>query len=83
MSEMGRRELENRYYKDGGEGDRYISGLALPRGDDGLIRDIRFVKCDFHPICGSLKNVFVGCEFIECEGQEYLVRRESNEVSQL
>jgi hypothetical protein len=64
-------EYESYYFKD----DRkhkgpLMSGCSIPKDADGVCRNIRFVKCDFHPCCADIK--FEGCEFVDCDGDDYL-----------
>lgn len=66
------REIINHYFKDDGAHTRYMSGLPLPVDADEVVRNIRFIDCTFHPQCGSVK--FEGCEFVNCDGVEYLRR---------
>jgi hypothetical protein len=47
-----------------------MSGCSIPKDADGVCRNIRFVKCDFHPCCADIK--FEGCEFVDCDGDDYL-----------
>ena len=58
--------LENRYYKDQDPSRPLISGLPLPKSDDGKVHNIKFVDCTFHPNCK--REMFVGCEFVGCDG---------------
>ena len=52
---------------------RLISGLPLPKDEDGVVRNIEFVECTFHPNCSEVK--FEGCTFVRCRGMEYLHHR--------
>ena len=66
---MERRTRKNTYYKDYGDGKRFMSGLPLPRDTDGTIRNVDFVDCTFHPGCvGPIEN----CTFTNCSGDRYL-----------
>ena len=44
-----RRLCKDWYIKDTGDGRFYMSGMAIPRDDDGVTRSVDFVNCDFHP----------------------------------
>lgn len=59
------REYRNYYFKDQSTERPLISGLPLPKDSDGVVREKRFVDCEFHPNCGDVK--FEGCEFKGCE----------------
>lgn len=61
-------ELSNRYYKDRPDGVQLISGLPLPKAEDGLVHDIHFIECSFHPNCRP--EQFIGCKFTNCDGPE-------------
>ncbi len=50
---MERRVIKNWYIKDTGNGYPYMSGLAIPRDNDGVTRNIDFVDCDLHPASHS------------------------------
>lgn len=64
---MTMEEYKNYYFKDAGDGARFISGLPLPRDPDGVVRNKRFVGCEFHPCC---KAKFENCELVDCDWQE-------------
>ncbi len=68
---MSRLVVENRYYKSySDEPERtFISGLPLPQSDNGVVRNVQFIGCDFHPACRSYK--FENCEFIGCSGDDH------------
>lgn len=59
------KEIRDTYFKDFGDSVSYISGLPIPKGDDGVCRGIRFINCEFHPGC---KVKFADCEFHDCYG---------------
>ena len=62
------REIRDTYFKDFNDGVGYISGLPVPKGEDGICRGIRFIDCSFHAGMRSAGAVkFVDCEFINCE----------------
>jgi hypothetical protein len=71
MAEM--RLMKDRYYKNAARDVKLISGLPLPKDEDGVVRNVLFKGCDFHPSCGEV--VFEGCEFVDCQGVEWLERR--------
>lgn len=53
----GFRIIDNWYIKDTGDGDYYMSGMAIPRDDDGVSRNMNFTNCDFHPAShGKFEN---------------------------
>lgn len=58
--------IVNHYYKDSGKRPHpgYMSGLPLPLDPDGVCRNHRFERCEFHFECASAK--FENCEFIHC-----------------
>lgn len=60
-------EVKNHYFKDAGQRPfvPMMSGLPLPLDADGVCRNVRFIRCEFHPCCDAVK--FVGCEFYGCE----------------
>jgi len=45
--------IDNWYIKDTGDGRAYMSGMAIPRDEDGITRNINFTNCDFHPASHS------------------------------
>jgi hypothetical protein len=51
-----------------------MSGLPLPIDPDGKVRNTRFKNCVFHPVCDDV--VFVNCEFVDCNGVNYLTKQE-------
>jgi hypothetical protein len=53
--------ITNHYFKDQDPKYPLLSGLPLPKDPDGIVRNIRFVDCSFHPNCKHTK--FEGCEF--------------------
>lgn len=57
-------EFVDYYFKDDGTHPRLISGLPLPTDDDGVVRNHKFIKCNFHAICGDAK--FEDCDFEDC-----------------
>lgn len=57
---------DNYYFKDRPEGKTLMSGYPLPKGDDGIVRNITFLNCDFHPNCRP--KLFVQCTFTNCDG---------------
>lgn len=59
--------IENHYFKDAGDGVTFMSGLPLPRDPDGVVRNIRFVRCEFHPCC---RAVFENCVMEDCDGSK-------------
>ncbi|KKL88500.1 hypothetical protein LCGC14_1924120 [marine sediment metagenome] len=58
--------LSDRYYKDRPLGQTLISGLALPKDADGVVRGKQFLNCTFHPNCQDV--TFEDCTFKECHG---------------
>jgi hypothetical protein len=75
-----RREMFASYYfKDDGSGDEYMSGLPLPKDEDGVVRNKVFVFCDFHFFCSSEKIRFENCLFFDCNNQEAL-RADENSI---
>ena len=58
------RDVKDTYFKDAGDGRSFMSGLRLPRDSDGVVRNIRFIDCTFHPSCKSAS--FENCEFQDC-----------------
>ena len=52
------------YFKDQSPDDRLISGLPLPKDEDGVVRDKQFEDCTFHPNCQDVR--FVDCTFVRC-----------------
>ena len=67
---MSRTVVKNTYFKQDADDPktRFISGLPLPQSDNGVVRNVQFIGCDFHPACESYK--FENCEFIGCSGHE-------------
>ena len=57
------------YFKDRPEGVTLMSGLPLPKDEDGVVRGVTFEGCAFHPNCTGVE--FVNCEFVDCEGFTY------------
>lgn len=56
--------IVNTYFRDDGTGRSFMSGYPLPRGYKGVIRNVTFVGCEFHPdCCGSM---FKNCHFVDC-----------------
>ena len=62
------REIKNTYFKDQDPRRPLLSGLPLPKGEDGVVRDIHFIDCNFHPNCDP--KFFVDCKFTNCNGPE-------------
>ena len=62
------------YYKDQ---DRPMhSGRPLPKDDDGVVRDVVFINCDFHWNCEDVastygsregKIIYENCTFLDCD----------------
>lgn len=67
-----RKTIVNHYYKDSGHGERYMSGLPLPRDPDGVVRNVNFVGCTFHPCCAAK---FENCSIT---GDRFLKNMEGN-----
>jgi hypothetical protein len=59
------REYVNYYFKDQDPTKPLISGMPLPKDHDGVVREVRFIDCDFHPNCQDVK--FERCEFVRCQ----------------
>lgn len=55
------------YFKDQDPDFPLISGRPLPKDPDGVVRNKRFIECDFHPNCEFTR--VEGCEFIRCNGR--------------
>ena len=60
------KEIRNVYYKDQDPKHPLMSGLPLPKDSDGIVRNIRFLDCTFHPNCQDVK--FENCQFAGCSG---------------
>jgi hypothetical protein len=67
---MSKLTISNRYYKDRPAGVVLMSGLPLPKDENGIVRNIDFVNCEFHPNCRSIP--FVNCTFESCDGADQL-----------
>lgn len=65
-----RREIRNCYFKDQDPRRPLMSGLPLPKGEDGVVRNCVFIRCTFHPNCSDV--IFEDCELIDCDGDEYI-----------
>lgn len=63
-----KREIKDRYFKQYAETPeiQFISGLPLPRSENGMVENVQFIGCDFHPCCKDFR--FVNCDFIGCSG---------------
>ena len=59
-----RKTYKHCYFKDSGSGLPFISGRPLPVDTDGIVRNIDFIACDFHPICKCA--MYEGCTFTDC-----------------
>ena len=53
------------YFKDQRPDEGLISGLPLPKDEDGIVRDKMFEDCSFHPNCQDVR--FVHCSFKNCD----------------
>jgi hypothetical protein len=58
------RTVSDSYFKDYGDGRTYMSGLPIPKDSDGVCRNIRFVRCTFHPGCSI---PYENCELVDCD----------------
>jgi hypothetical protein len=68
-----KRQRRHSYFKDQPPGRPLLSGLPLPKDGDGVVRNVRFLGCLFHPNCGRVK--FEGCEFVDCDGEEWILAK--------
>src|SRR5260370_40552307 len=66
---------EARYYKDQQEYP-LMSGLPLPKAENGKVLRVDFLNCRFHPNCGHVE--FVDCTFTDCDGMEYIRQSQPN-----
>ena len=57
---------DNWYFKYQSPEENLISGRPLPKDDDGIVRNIEFVNCEFHPNCEP--SHFENCTFTNCYG---------------
>jgi len=53
------------YFKDQDPTHQLVSGLPLPKDEDGIVRDKMFEDCSFHPNCHDVR--FVRCSFKGCD----------------
>lgn len=56
------------YFKDRPQGETLLSGLPLPKDDDGVIRNVDFVNCNMHVNTWNLQ--YENCTFTKCDGSE-------------
>ena len=54
---------KNYYFKDSEV--ELMSGIQLPKGADGIVRNKVFVGCTFHYNCMNVQ--FEDCEFEDCD----------------
>jgi hypothetical protein len=64
--------VEDTYFKHPGN---FISGCALPLNDNGIVENVCFLHCTFHPACSEI--CFVNCVFISCQGEDYIYNTSS------
>jgi len=65
-------EIKNCYFKQYADYPdmRFISGLPMPNLVDGVVGNVRFIGCSFHPACEDFR--FENCDFIGCSGAKDL-----------
>jgi|PlaIllAssembly_1097288.scaffolds.fasta_scaffold1386171_1 hypothetical protein len=62
------RTLRGIYYKDRPKGVELMSGIPLPKDEDGKVRNIKFERCEFHPNCDPERypEMYENCKFVDC-----------------
>lgn len=66
------RIVENHYFKHYVDEPKltFISGCSLPNAENGIVKNVVFRNCTFHPGCKGWR--FVNCEFVNCCGDNYI-----------